>query len=537
MSNHLIRPKFSFQISNHYRMVAFSSQKIEDEVLQMTLKAVNEADSILKEVSEQANKMSHKNRQAAMQYVIKLRDSLKEYSKIGTEKVDSMIKDDIKNIADELSALKTTIKEVSNRLVEIAESEIDEIANSVASKEMKNLTQELEDSISRAVDEVEAMWNGLDQLSVLYTSYWSDLIEKKVQNMTGKVTYLMNTQGKLFNGTVEERLRMCQNISLTNMEASNTIQKMVELMDSLYNTTRTVDNLQSVYLDSDQNTSKIIQESKLVLSKYQKKSKKTLDTLLDDNFYFLGSAVRISAVSMSTYLKRYILTSWRISLGNAIRAFNQATSDHLLITEKYRTRFIDNVKRSLQLLKNEVQKKATLLDKNEQNRFEKLVSFDKLNVLMNNRFKNLIEVTNYQFESSLASIGEALRFRMDFMTNQILPSFPTLTIQNYLPTDICPLSMDFANNIKKWVNEADELREILSVDDNSSLATSEEEQISEGSQTLKSPEAKILSSNSGTAEDLNTNNGSSSPSMVMSPLPGARIESYPSNEKKRFKRQ
>ncbi|KAK7574496.1 hypothetical protein V9T40_011687 [Parthenolecanium corni] len=430
----------------------------------MTLRAATEADAILKDVHEQTNNMCHKNRQAAMQYIYKLRDSLKEHSKSGTEKIDSVIKDNMKNITDEVVTLKTTIKNVSDRIVDIAVSQIAEITDSVVSGE-KMLTKELEESISRAVDEVEAMWNGLDQICAFYTSYWSDLIEKKVQNMTEKVTYLVSAQSKLINGTVEERVRMCQNISLANMVTSNTIQSVVQLMDNLYNTTRIVGNLQSVLLDADQNTSNVLEESKSMLFKYQKDSKETLDTLLEDHFCFLGSTVRISAVSISAYLKGDILKSWKMSLTKANRAFKQATSNHLLITKKkYRSRLVHDVKGHLKSLRKEVQKKAAQLDKDGQTRFEELVNFDKLYSLMNNRFKNLTEATNSQFESSLESIGEALRFRMDFLINQKLPYLRALTIQNYLPTDVCPLSMDFANYIKKWVNEADELRQILLVD-------------------------------------------------------------------------
>lgn len=431
----------------------------------MALKAAKEADAILNQVSEQSNAVYTANRKAAIQYVLKLRDSLNNYSKIGTDRVDSVVQDNIRNITEELNNLQTTIKDVSNGLVDIALSQINKILATVESTDPQKFSIELEEAVTETVNEVEAMWNGLDQSGQLYTTYWSELIEKKVQNMTESVSHLVNTHSRSFNGTVEDHVGICHNISQANVQTSNIIQTMVQLMDSLYTTTRVVGNLQSVYLDGDQHASNVIQESQSLLLKYQQNCKGILDTLMDNQICFLGSAVFISAKDMCASLKGYILHSWKVSLGHAIKAFKLTTANYLVIPGDHQDRVIAPVKASLDRFREEIRNRATVFGANEQDRISDRVSFMDLNDFMDKRFRNLTEIVNSEFTSSLASMGEALRFHIEFQVNEKLPYRPILTIQNYVPVDVCPLAMDFQNYIKNFVNEADELREILSVGD------------------------------------------------------------------------
>lgn len=416
------------------------------------MRVISETEVVLKEVRQQADIMCEKNRQAALKYVTEIRDTMKDRTKMGVEKVNRVVEENLSSIRVELLALETTTKDIFNGLVDIFQSDINEAINNLSSADDQNLTSALNTAISQAEYELNTMWNDIDQMYSYYSSYTTDLIQNKGQNITERINGLVASQKRYCDCTLYERVSMCYNISLANIETSRTIEKLVHAINNIYNATDVVDKLHYMHSDADEHALSVTNDSTSMLDKYKKDSQEMLEILIADHYCFLGSAVRHTSERTYPHIKRFILRSWRSAIQNASTGLNATLTVDPLIKEEYRHRMIDDAKESLKKLGDLIKTKASLLqDEASKNKFIEKADFVQLGYLMENRFKNVTEVINTAYTKDLWCAAEIMKYNVEFIVDQKVPFLSSITIQNYLPTDVCPLAVDFSNFIYRFL--------------------------------------------------------------------------------------
>lgn len=417
------------------------------------MRVISETEVVLKEVRQQADVMCQKNREAALKYVTEIRDSMKDRTIIGAKKVNQVIEENLSSIRVQLLALETTTKDIFNGLVDIFQSDINDTMNSLSAADEQNLTSALHKAISQAEYEVHSMWNDIDQMYTFYSSYTTDMIQNKGENITDRINGLVASQRRYCDCFLYERVSMCYNISLANIETSKTIEKLVHVINDLYNTTNTVDKLHYMHPDADEHALSVINDSTSLLDKYKKSSQEMLETLIADHYCFLGSAVRHTSEQTYPHIKRFILRSWRSAIEKASSYMNSTLTVDPLIKDEYRHRIIDDSKESLRKLGDLIKTKASLLqDEATKNSFIEKADFKELGYLMESRFKNVTEVINTAYKQDLWCASETTKYNVQFIVDQKVPFVSSLSIQNYLPTDVCPLAVDFSNFIRRLLN-------------------------------------------------------------------------------------
>lgn len=418
------------------------------------MKVVFEAEAVLYHVREKVRRLNRENGESAFKYAIDLRDTMQQQTKIGIDKVKSMILDNVRNIKNELGPLDITAQDIFKEQVRNFETNIENIIATLSAANTKNLKQTLDDAILQAGEEVKVMWKYMEHLYTKYTIYSTEIIQEKVQNMTAQISHWIDLQGKYNTSLQYERASMCYNISLANVEISKTMKTIVQVMDNLYNATQTIYSKQAMYADADQHTLTIIDESKSLLNEYQRKCHYLLNCILKDNFSFLGSAVHLAVQRTHPYIKKYILRKWKSSVLSANLVFDSNFSIEPMIKEEYSSQISNSVEEILTKLGDVIKMKAVLLqDEVTEKQYMEKAKFDDLSTLMKNKYQNVTNVTHYLVATSLASTVDQMRQNLKEIVDQKLPSLSTLSIQNYLLTDVCPKSANFMDYTVYFINQ------------------------------------------------------------------------------------
>lgn len=447
---------YSLQMSSTSPFTTLSSvPKIEDEIYQMTTKVVGEAEAILEDIRKQASDMNRKNRESAHRFVIKVWDAVKDHKKLGISRVNSMIQAGINNIKFELQALEKTTQSSTSILVGMTQKDIQRIIDNVSSSDNTNIIETLEEALVKVENCIHGLWRDLDEMYTYHVFYSSQAIGNKVENMTTNIIKFLRPEREYRDPKIHyEHVRICYNISHANIETASTIERALKLEDNLYNTTNTIHSLHSLYPGVNEHAEIVIKESTALLEKYEKINQDLVNDLLHDYYYFLGTAIRNQGEHVYPQCKRFIINAWKATVESAYTIFKSTVDNHLLIKPELRGELLDDVENSLTKLGEQFRKKAALMtNKTIKNRFINRAQFEDLSTLMRNRFVNATQVINALYTSGLSSISERLRFDVEFIIDQRVPFLSTLTDQNFSPTDVCPLAVEFRDYMTRLLND------------------------------------------------------------------------------------
>lgn len=443
--------------------------KIEDEIYHMTTEVVGEAEAILQDIREHASHMNRKNRESAHRFVVKILDIVKANKKLGISRVNSLIQAGIDQIKFELQALENTTQSSASILIGMTKKDIQRIADNVSSLDDSSIIETLEDALVKVHKCIQGLWRDLDEMYTYHVFYSSEAIGNKVENMTTNIIKFLRPEREYRDTKVlYEHVSMCYNISQANIETARTIERALKLEDNLYNTTNTIHSLQSLYSGVHEHAEAVIRDSTALLEKYEKTTQDLVNDLLHDYYYFLGTAIRNQGETLYPQCKRFIINAWKATIESAHSIFQSAVANHLLIKDEHREQLVGSVENSLTKLGDQFRiKAASMTNETVKKKFIDRAQFEDLNTLMRNRFENATQVINSLYTSGLSSTSERLRFDVEFIIDQRVPFLSTLTDQNFVPTDVCPLAAEFRDYMKRLLNDSvnqdgiDELDQLL----------------------------------------------------------------------------
>lgn len=436
--------------------------KIEDEIYQLTKKVVDQADAILSEVRQRASQLNRQNRESAHRFVVQILDAMKQHRQLGIQKVTQMIDEGTKGLQFQMQALEATTRNSASLLVGMAEEGLERIVGTVSVSGDANLTQTLEEAIVEAEKCIRVLWSDLDQMFSHHVLYSLEVIGEQVENMTTQMIKYLRPEREFRNASIRyQHVKMCYNISQANMETAATIEQLLELQDHLYKTTNTIHSLQAI----------AGQQSDSELQKYEKMCQELLNDLLHGHNYFLGLEIRNQSDHLYPQMKRFIIGAWIAAVQKASSIFQEMVSGRAILKDEHRKRFLDDVEHSLQQLGKQLKTKAGIMvNATAASKFTQLAQFEDLSTLMRDRFQNATNVINQLYTEGLAKVSEDLDFDVEFFIDQRIPFLSTLTDQNFLPTDTCPLAMEFRDYVSRLVNDVvnrnglDELDQMLPSD-------------------------------------------------------------------------
>jgi len=247
-----------------------------------------------------------------------------------------------------------------------------------------------------------------------------------------------------------ERINMCYNISSQNGLVSRELEQVIFMVNVVQNTTDTVQGLERIYADQS-----LFKESRNSLQKTEDDSRHTIDTILGDDNCFLGSAVRKLAYEDHATLKEFMIRSMKTVIQSLAKSLH-TTMDGFEVVKpvEHRNRLVIQVEKLLETLVNEMKSKAMLVpDAAQRAQLEHRANLGELKDLLKTKFANVTEVVNNLFDDNRDRLSDNLKYNLGYIAGQQLPYISTLTIQNYIPSDVCPLSVDYQKFLSTTLKE------------------------------------------------------------------------------------
>ncbi|XKL68923.1 hypothetical protein PGB90_006692 [Kerria lacca] len=426
---------------------------VEDQILKTTMNVVNDAQFIINKVKERSTTMSVENKQAAAQYINGIRDVLKERTNLGVQQMNQIISDKISEVESELISFNNVITEATNGIVDYTKDDLNLIKENVIKIESGDAASSLDQALHEVEVEIKRTFDDIDQMYSFYERYLGEIIVHKIQNATDRISMMLNSQRKYCDCTLMDRINICYNITAQNGEISKDLESMVKVIGILTNTSDTIDNLQSVFADADPHSRQFYEDSKVTLNQVLQKSQETLDSLLKNDDCFLGSVIRTKAFLAQPHVKRYILRSYQTSIESLAKNLNTTTVDFQIVTVHQKNLLKENLDQILEDLGEEIKKKASLIRTTIKDDYMSKANFNELKAWMQDKMTNATEVINPLFEKNQEFVAESLKYTLQYIVNQQLPFISSLSVKNYLPSDVCPLSTDYQKFISITLNE------------------------------------------------------------------------------------
>lgn len=409
----------------------------------MTTTVVKDAQNLLMQVRERSATMSDENKRSAAEYVAGIRSALKERTNVGVQQANKIVLDKIRDVENELTSFSLVIDDAVGSFVEDADFEINNIRHKVSGAESGDAAQVLESALRQVEEEIRAMLTDVDQMFSFYGRYIGSIVEHSMQNATDRISIMLNAQRRNCDCSVVDRINMCYNISSQNGEVSKNLQSVIKMVNVVQNTTDTVKGLENIYADVDKHS--LFEESRHSLQKTIDDCRHTMDAILDNDYCFLGSTVRRFAYEDHSTMKEFMIRSMKTVIESLARNLHTTMETFEVVKPiEHRNRLVIEIEEKLEKLVNDMKSKALLVaDATYRAELEHKSELVQLKDLLKTKFANVTQVVNTFFNENRDRLSDKLKYNLGYIAGQQLPYISTLTIQNYIPSDVCPLSVDY----------------------------------------------------------------------------------------------
>lgn len=440
---------------------SYQLSKIEEETVQITSTVVKDAQNLLMQVRERSATMSDQNKRSAAEYVAGIRNALKERTNMGVQQANKIVLDKIRDVENELTSFSLVIDDAVSSFVEDADFDINNIQSKVSKAESGDAAQVLETAMRQVEEEIRAMLNDVDQMFSFYGRYIGNIVERSMQNATDRISMMLNAQRRSCDCSVIDRINMCYNISSQNGEVSKNLMSVIKMVNVVQNTTDTVKGLEYIYADVDKRSHSLFEESRHSLQKITDDCRHTMDAIMENDNCFLGSMVRRLAYEDHATLKEFMIRSMKTVIQSLARNLH-STMDTFEVVKpvEHRNRLVIEVEEKLEKLVNEMKSKALLVaDATQRVELENKANLGEVKDLLKTKFANVTNVVNNFFNENRDRLSNNLKYNLGYIAGQQLPYISTMTIQNYIPSDVCPLSVDYqkfiSTTMKNVIDKSD----------------------------------------------------------------------------------
>lgn len=380
---------------------------------------------------------------------------LKERTRYAVQQINRVVTDKIREIENELTSFDYVITEASGGIVDYTLQDMKKLRESISSITDSTYQADFENVFNSVQEKISSAFEDLDAMYTFYGGYMSDIIDKKVQDATDRISKIVNSNRKSSECTIEEKVNFCYTIGAQNVKISGQLESLVEVFAIVNNTTDILDTLEPILLkDADQYSCNLLSEARTVLNKALANSENILESTLEDDNCFLGSVAQKAAYEGHQKVKDFILHSFETSIQSLAKNLNVTTGSFKVVQEKHRKEVEQDINEALTAMADEIRAKAKDLSPSIalDERVEKS-SFSDVRLWMDTKFQNVTDVINSMFVKRQEEIAEGLNYTLQYIVFQQVPFISSLSMQNYSPTDVCPLSTDYQKFVAITLNQ------------------------------------------------------------------------------------
>lgn len=419
--------------------------QLEEKTLKMTSKIVGDAQLLLMLVRQRSATMSDQNKRSAAQYVSDIRDALKESTNVGIQKANQIVLDKIRDVENELTSFGFVIDDSVNSYVKDVGYDIQTIRSKVSRAETGDAAQVLETALSEVEQEIRSLVADIDQMYSHFGGYIIQTVEHFMENASDRISIMLNGQRRSCDCSLSDRISMCYNITSQNDVVYKNLETVAKMINFVQNATDTVADVVGIYSEVDKNYVAKFEKSKDILEKTMDDAKQTINLILENDYNFLGSTMRQFAYEDHSILQEFMVRSMKTIIQSLARRL-QTTMDNFEVVKpvEHRTKLVIELEEKLDDLVNEMKSKAFLIaDTSQRSEFEQKVNLQELKNLLKTSFANVTHTVNTAFNDNRNRLTAKLKYNLGYIVKQQLPHISSLTLQNYIPSDICPLALDY----------------------------------------------------------------------------------------------
>lgn len=443
------------QMSPQYNPHQFD--QLEEKTLNMTSKMVQDAQTLLMLVRQRAASLSEQNKISAAQYVSGIRDTLKEYTNVGIQRTNQIVLDKIRDVENNLISFSLIIDQEVDSYVKDVGSDIRTFQSRVATAESRDASQVLEAALEQVDHEIRSLVNDIDQLYSSYRIRVCQAVEYYMRTATDQISILLNGQRRNSNCCIPDRVDVCYNISVQNDVVHRSLGNVLKMINFVHNTTQAVEEVEDIFAGVDPNSVTKFEASKTALEETMNDGRQTINSILSNDYLFLGSAVRELGYEDHVQLQEFIIRSMKTVIHSLVRSL-QTSMDNFEVVKpvEHCDKLVAEIREDLESFEKEVKSKASLIaDAVLRAEFESKANLTELKDLLNFRFANVTHVVNGAFSEDRHRLTGNLRFNLAHIGEQQLPYISSLTLQNYIPTDVCPVALDYQKYISTAIQGLD----------------------------------------------------------------------------------
>lgn len=419
---------------------------VEDQIARFTLSTVNSTKAILAQVEERSLTLKTSHQLIATNFFDAVAKDLTQKTNATIQNIDQMVEQTVHEINEEIDMFEKGVSEGFDGFVNLTIEKLQEIKNSANAENDDEVITKL---IVEAADAITMLLKDTEQMYLFYSRYLTSVLESKLQNTTDKMSMLLHSQRRFIAAKNIDRINLCYNVSTQNTKMSRLLKSILDSMSAIGQTIDNINGLKSIHQTKSDEHAQLVSKSKSALSDTMESSRLTLDQLLKDDFCYLGSAVRKMTQQRHGSFKQALLKNLTTTVESLASKWDAATSDFRVIRGDQRLRIAKDLLNSIQSMMDVINAKARRHGKNEE--------LEKLNAVKSSLMKKFDEMTvtvNSIFEKSQTFTSESLHNYLRFTIDRQLASLPSLSVQNFIPDDLCPLAMNYQAYIAFTLNTA-----------------------------------------------------------------------------------
>lgn len=399
--------------------------------------------------------MSEQNKQTAAKYVAGIRDILKQRTLYGIKRLNQLISVKTTEIASELLVFNQEIATMNDGNLDVTEKDIARFRQDVAAVDSGDAIESL-DKVLREVDqEIDEFCRDMNQMYTWYANYVDDIIDRKINNITDSIRMKLMAERRFFCCTELEHINFCYNISSQNGEITHQLESVMKVINIIDNTVDTVNSLSSLFTkNGEKYPPPMIVESKHILDKISGTTQSIYESLLKGEEYYLGSMVRKLSYQDLKHVKNFILRNYRTTIQDLRTYANKTTEEFKIVHDEHWARTREVLFPALKTIGDDIKEKAMLInDTAVRDEYLEKAEFKSLKIWMHDQFVNATTVVNALVNRQKEYRTDAIELETTMIVNQKLPFISSFSVENYLPSDVCPLSVDFQQYISALLEQ------------------------------------------------------------------------------------
>lgn len=419
---------------------------VEDQIARVTLSTVNTTKSIFAQVEEKSSTLKTHHQMIASNFFDTTAKDLTQQTNLTIQNLDQMIEQTIHEINEEMDTFEKGVSEGFDGFVTQAIENLQEIQKSVNAENDDSAITKL---TVKAADTIEMLLKDTEQMYMFYSRYLTTVLENKLQNTTDRMSKLLHSQRRFVAAKNIDRINLCYNVCTQNTKTSRLLKSIMESMSVIGQTTDVINGLKSIHLTKSDEHAQLVSNAKSSLADTMESGRLALDQLLKDDFCYLGSAVRKMVLQRHGSFKQALLKNLTSTVESLSTKWNSLSTNFQVIRSDQRLRMAKDFLNSVQNMMDAINAKARRHGENEE--LERLMAVQ--SSLMQ-RFDEMTSKVNSVFETSQNYTSESLHNYLRFTVDRQLSNLPTLSMQNFIPDDICPLAINYQAYISFTLNAA-----------------------------------------------------------------------------------